>query len=200
MAVVVSCLLEHWAARFLSSLSRSRQNLVLAFSFLGALALATFQTNVATTNCLVLVTALAAGILLSRTVGSVGALVTLLVVAGVVDFVSAQAGPSRWIVAQARQARGVPLLQFLAVSIPLKGKIVPVIGVGDLMFFTVCVAALTRAGWTGAQALAAPLAGLLTALAVGLWAGFTPALPFVAAAVMLGARAVRPTRLEPCRG
>jgi hypothetical protein len=158
-----------------------------------------FHTSIVVTNCFVLVTALVVGILLSRAVGSVGALVTMPLVAAAVDLVSTQAGPSRWLVEHARQAQGVTVLQFLAVSIPLKGRIVPIIGVGDLMFFTVCVVTLRRVGWTKTNAFTAPRAGLLSALAVGLWAGFTPALPFVAAAVLLYAGVSRTLRCERCR-
>lgn len=200
LVVVISCLLEYWAARFLSSLPGSKQKRVVGCSLaLCALPLALFRTSIVTSDCFVLLTALVAGILLSRTVGSVGALVTMLLVAAVVDFISTQVGPSRWLVEQARQSRGVTVLRYLAVSIQLRGKIIPIIGVGDLMFFTVCVTTLRRMGWTGTKAFAAPVAGLLSALGVGLWAGFTPALPFVAAAVLLSAGLSRTLSHEPCR-
>jgi hypothetical protein len=87
-------------------------------------------------DCFVLAAALVAGTLLSRQTGSVSAFSTILIVAAIVDLISTHAGPSRWLVTQAQHVRGATVLQFLAISLRLKGSVVPVIGVGDLMFFT----------------------------------------------------------------
>ena len=54
--------------------------------------------------------------------------------------------------------------------------------------------------WPEAPALVVPLVGLLSALGVGLFAGFTPALRFLAAAVLLYAYASHSLQHEPCRG
>lgn len=81
------------------------------------------------------------------------------------------------------------LFQFLAVSFRLKGTLVPVIGVADLMFFTVCVCVTRRSGWPETPAWVVPLIGISSALGVGLFVGLTPALPFLAAAVVLYAYA-----------
>ena len=94
----------------------------------------------------------------------------------------------------------MPVLQFLAVSIPWKGQVVPVIGVTDLMFFTTCAIAGKRLGWSETAALVVPLAGLLSAPGVGLVSGFTPALPFLAAAVLVYARTAPRTEERPYRG
>jgi uncharacterized membrane protein YhhN len=80
----------------------------------------------------------------------------------------------------------------------LKKTLVPIIGVSDLMFFTICAGAMRRLGSPETPALAVPLLGLLSALGVGLFAGFTPALPFLAAAVILYAYASPSMAQRPC--
>ncbi len=109
----------------------------------------------------------------------------MLTAAAVVDPISTRAGPTRWIAEQAQHARGLTLVQFLAICFRWKRQLVSVIGVSDLMFFTTCGCALRRFGRPETAVLAVPLVGLLSALAVGLFAGLTPALPFLAAAVLL---------------
>jgi len=201
LAVAGSCLIEYWGARLFSSLSAYKQNRI-AIALLGicALALAVFRGNIVATNCLVLAGGLAAGTLLSRQIGSVGALSTMLIVAAIVDLISVHAGPSRWLVNQAQHSHGAPVLQFLAISIRLKGILVPMVGVSDLMFFTTVVSVVRRLGWSETAAFVVPLAGLLSALGVGLLTGFTPGLPFLAGAVLLYAYGSNSLVREPCRG
>ena len=192
LATACSCLLEYWGVRLFHHFSVSQQNRI-AIALLGgcALAVAAFRANIIATNCFVLAAGLVAATALSRQIGSVGALSTMLIVAGIVDLISAHAGPSRWLVDQAQHARGVTVLQFLAISLRLKGRLVPVIGAGDLMFFAVVVTVVRRLGWSDTTALIVPLAGILSALGVGLYAGFTRALPFLAGAVLWYARNLR---------
>jgi hypothetical protein len=188
LVVAGSCLIEYWGAKLLGSFPASRQNRIgIAVLGICALALAVFRTKVVVTDCCVLAAALVAGTLLSRQIGSIGALSAVLIVAAIADLISTHAGPSRWLVDQAQHARGATVIQFLAVSLRLKGSVVPVIGVGDLMFFTVVVSVARRLGWPETRAFVVPLAGILSALGVGLVVGFTPALPFLAGAVLLAA-------------
>ncbi len=201
IVVVGSCATEYLGVRLLSPLPVRKQTWLGAASLgICGLALVGFRSAVVVTDCFVLVVALFAGLLLSRQIGSLGALATMLVVASITDLISSHAGISRWLVDQARQGHGVTMLQFLAVSVRAKQKLVPIIGVSDLMFFTICVSVTRRLGWPEAWTLMAPLAGLLAALAVGLFAGFTPALPFMATAVLLCAYVSRSSRQAPCHG
>ena len=104
LALVVggSCLLEYSGTRLLSSLPISKQNRTAIGALVTCtLALLFFRANMVVTNCFVLVTALVAGLLLSRYIASVRALLTLLIVAAIVDLISAHMGPSRWLVDQA---------------------------------------------------------------------------------------------------
>jgi hypothetical protein len=200
LTVAGSCLFEYWAVRLLNSLPAGTQSRAITAA-LGAcaLAIAIFPGSIVATNCLVLFLALVAATLLGRQIGTAGALSIMLIVAAIVDLISAHAGPSRWLVDQAQNARGLPALQFLAVSLRLKGKLVPVIGVGDLMFFAAVVSVVRRLGWSEASTFAAPLAGILAALGVGLLTGFTPALPFLAGAVLAWGYALNSTSRELCR-
>lgn len=198
--VAASCLLEYWGARLLALLSTAKQNrigfLLIAFCIL---ALTAFPTNFVVTNCFVLAVGLFAGMLLGRLFGSVSALVSFLTAAAIVDIISMHAGPTRWIASQAQHPHhGLALLQFLAVSFRLRGELVGVIGVGDLMFFTVCVSVMRRLGWPETAALVVPLLGILSALGVGLITGLTPALPFLAVAVILYAYASSSMQRSPC--
>jgi hypothetical protein len=189
LIVTGSCLLEYGGARWLGSLSRARQNQLAVFLFgAGALAVARWHPSIILTNGVVLLAALLAGAFLSRQIGTAGALATMLMVAAIVDLLSAYAGPSRWLIDQARRGHTGYALQYLAVSWKLKDRVVPVIGISDLMFFTLAVSVVRRLGWHEMPALLVPLGALLSALVVGLWAGFTPALPFLAAGVLLMSR------------
>src|SRR5271165_4696514 len=165
LVVAASCLLQYGGTRLLRPLPASGQNRIAIVSLaMCALALAVFRANILVTNCCVLVAALVGGTLLSRQIGSVGALATTLIVAATADVISTQVGPSRWLANQAQHPSGVLVLQFLAVSIHWNGHVVPVIGVTDLMFFTTCVIAGRRLGWPEAAALAVPLVWLMSAL------------------------------------
>jgi hypothetical protein len=169
LVVAGSCLLQYCGARWLASLAISKQNRVAIVSLaLCALVLAIFRANMVATNCCVLTVALFAGTLLSRQIRSAGALATLLAAGAIADLISTQVGPSRWLASQAQHASGLALIQFLAVSIQLKGKLVPVIGVSDLMFFTVCVSAVRSLGWPETPSLGrTPFGGFCQRWGVG---------------------------------
>lgn len=198
--VAASCLLEYWGAKLLAPLSTSKQNRIAIVSIaLFVLVLAVSPTNIVLTNCFVLAVGLFAGMLLGRQIGSVGALMAFLLTAAIVDIISTHTGPTRWIASHAQQPHhGLVLLQFLAISFRWKGEIVGVIGVGDLMFFTACVCIMRRLGWPETPVLFVPLLGILSALGVGLFAGMTPAIPFLAIAVIVYAYASSSMQRKPC--
>lgn len=186
LVVLVSCLLEYGATRFLVRLPRSMQNGIFAACVAACIfVLVIFRHQIAATNSVVLTVALVAGILLGRQVASASALSIMLVVAAISDVISTYSGFTKLLINRAGHSHGVTAIQFLSVSIPLNGRAIPVIGVGDLMFFTVCVSVAIRLRWPQTFALLVPLAGLLTALSFGLFIGFSPALPFLAAAILL---------------
>lgn len=198
--VVVSCLVEYWGARLLASLSVGKQERIAFVSMVScALMLLVFPANFVVTDCFVLAGSLFAGFLLGRQIGSNRALAAFLATAAIVDIISTYAGPTRWIVNHAQQPHHtiVPL-QLLSVSFRLRGELIGVIGVGDLFVFTVCVSVGRRLGWPKAAALLVPLLGILSALGVGLFSGLTPALPFLAAAVIVYTYASATIQRIPC--
>lgn len=198
--VVVSCLLEYWGARLLASLSVVKQKRIVLFSMVSCVVmLVVFPTNFVVTDCFVLAGSLFAGFLLGRQIRSNSALVAFLSTAAIVDVISTYAGPTRWIVNHAQQPyHTIVPLQILSVSFRLKGELIGVIGVGDLLLFTVCVSVGRRLGWPETAALLVPLLGILSALGVGLFAGVTPTLPLLAAAVIAYTYASATIQRTPC--
>jgi len=195
LVVAGSCVAEYLGVRVVNSLPAWKQKWLAAVSLVVCgLAIAVFRNHVVSTDCSVLLAALIVGTLLSRLVGSFGALATMLIVAATVDFISSYAGPTRWLLDRAQHAHAATTLQFLVVSMRIKQKLVGVIGVTDLIFFTTCVSVTRRLGWPESWTLIVPLIGLLSALGVGLFAGPTPALPFLATAVLLYAYGSRSSR------
>lgn len=181
-----ACVAEYLGLRLLSFLPDSLQKRIAVGSLVICIpALAIFHTNMVATDCLVLLIGLMAGVLLGRVAGSVATLSSMLIVASIADLISTHAGPTKWLVDESQRTH-LPLLQLLALSLRLNGAFIPVIGVGDLMFFTACASAVRRFGWGEMPALLIPLAGILCALALALLARITaPAIPFLAAAVLI---------------
>ena len=183
LVVAAASALVYAGARALAcwSLARGRR-----FAWMGilpcALAAVIFHTQVWLHDAFALAAVLFAGALLSGLINSPGALVAFLTTGAVVDVISTYFGPTRWLLHRAQHGRWAPLIQFLSISIPLRGQIVSVIGIPDLMFLAVCTMVMRRLGCPEASAFLVPLAGLLAALLVGLLSGFTPAIPFLAIA------------------
>ena len=207
LVIGAGCLVLYWGSRLLAPMSKARQNRTgIVLVGLCTLALAFFHTNLVASNCFVLSLALIAGMLMSRTIRSMGALKTLLIVASAADLVSTQMGPTKWFLEQAQnpqhvaQLHGVAILQYLALSVRLKGYLVPVIGFGDLLFFTVCAFATSRFGWPRAAVFSVPLVGILAALSAALvFVRLVPAIPFIAAAVIGYAYAASPRESLPAK-
>jgi hypothetical protein len=193
LVIAAGCLVLYWGSRLLAPMSKARQNHTgIVLVGLCTLAFAFFHTNLAASNSFVLLLALIAGMLMSRSIPSMGALKTFLIVASAADLVSTQMGPTKWFLEQAQnpqhiaQLHGVAILQYLALSIRLKGYLVPVIGFGDLLFFTVCAFSTSRFGWPRAAVFSVPLVGILAALGAALaLVRLVPAIPFIAATVIV---------------
>ena len=190
--IAAGCLVMYLASRLLTPIGKARQNQIgLALVGLSVLAIAFFHTNLVASNCFVLSLALCVGMLISRMIGSNGALTSFLISASIADLISTQMGATKWLVDQAQnpqhlaQLHGVVILQYLALSIRMKGYLVPVIGFGDLMFFALCAFVASRFSWPKAAIFAVPFAGILAALGMALASGrLIPAIPLIAATVI----------------
>lgn len=194
LAYAGSCAVEYAGARALGRLPDSKQNRI--FLALGAACVPTaviFRGSLWATDCLVLAAGLCVGVLLSRMVRSAGALVAFLVAGAAADIISTYAGPTRRLVAQIERG-GTAGMQFWAMCIRVRGVLVPVIGVADLLFFAFAVTVTRRLGWPETAALLVPLAAYLAALGVAFATRFTPVIPWLAAAVILYAFATHRTQ------
>jgi hypothetical protein len=77
------------------------------------------------------------------------------------------------------------LLTYLMISLPIEGRIQPLIGIGDLFIISTIYFALVRLAYKGPQLLLAPLSGLLIAIVIGLMVGGIFGIPFIAATTIL---------------
>jgi hypothetical protein len=197
LVVAGSCAVEYVGARALGRLPASKQNWIfLALAVACVPAVVLFRGSLWTTDCLVLAAALCVGVLLSRMVRSAETLVAFLVAGAAADIVSVYTGPTHWLVAQIERG-GTAAMQLWAICIRVRGVPVPVIGVGDLLFFAFSATVMRRLDWPEAPVFLVPLAAYLLALGVALATGFIPVLPWLAAGVILYAFATHRTQPKP---
>jgi hypothetical protein len=135
-------------------------------------------------NAAVLAGAAGGVLLLERGLRTPGSVALFLVVAAVVDIVSMSGGLTRMLIERHRTGAS-NLLLYLTLVVPIGGRLVPIVGIGDLVVGGAAAAALIRLGLRRALVIGTISAGLLGALAYGLWRGGAPAVPFIAAAVVV---------------
>jgi hypothetical protein len=149
-------------------------------------------------------------LLLERGLRTPAAVTAFLVVAAVVDVLSVSGGVSRMLIERYREGTS-DLLLYLTLVVPIRGRAIPIVGIGDLLVGGAAAVALIRLGFRPVAVMGTLAIGLLTALAYGLWRGGAPAVPFIAAAVLflVWRHSIRPTGqsggdraalAEPCRG
>jgi hypothetical protein len=160
---------------------------------------------------LAVLTGAAGGVLLlERGLQTPAAVTVFLVVAAVVDILSVSGGVSRMLIERYREGTS-DLLLYLTLVVPIRGRAIPIVGIGDLLVGGAAAAALLRLGFRLVAVMGTFAIGLLTALAYGLWRGGAPAVPFIAAAVffLVWRHSIRATTRpgtdradlpEPCRG
>ena len=136
------------------------------------------------TNIAVILAAAAGAHLLSSQLRSPSAVVVFLVTASVVDFVSFSGGLTHRIVESYRSG-GNQLLLYLTLSVPMAGRIVPIVGFGDLLVGGAAISALVQAGLPPRPVWIAIIAGLVGALIIGISIGGAPAVPMMAAACLI---------------
>jgi len=105
-------------------------------------------------------------------------------VAAVVNLWSMGGGFTRALLESYREGTST-LLLYLTLAVPVGGRLVPIVGIGDLVVGGAAAAALLRLGVRPLGIASALADGLLGALAYGRWRGGAPALPFVAVAVLV---------------
>jgi hypothetical protein len=177
LAVVV------WAARLAGAISPSRRRLLagaLLLTYGAAVMLRPSAWPVI--DLAVLVGAVGGVLLIEGGLQTPGAVAVFLGVAAVVDLLSFSGGFTHVLIERYRGGSG-NLLLYLCLVMPVHGRTLPIVGIGDLFVGGAAATALLRLGLRPAAVLGTIAIGLLSALAYGLLRGGAPALPFIAVAV-----------------
>jgi hypothetical protein len=200
-----------WTARLVSRIAPSRTKALAGGLLLTyATVLVLRPSGWPVIDLAVLAGAVGGVLLLERGLRTPAAVTAFLVVAAVVDVLSVSGGVSRMLIERYREGTS-DLLLYLTLVVPIRGRAIPIVGIGDLLVGGAAAAALLRLGLRPVAVMGAFAIGLLTALAYGLWRGGAPAVPFIAAAVsfLVWRHSIRPTGqsgpdpatlAEPCRG
>ncbi len=134
-------------------------------------------------DVVVLVVAVALGSSLGLLIDSRVALASFCLAASVADVVSFYTGPTAELLERYRSGAN-DLLLYLCLSLPIQDTLRPIIGIGDLFILAAIYFVFHRLGHRGVAAFAAPVAGLLVALGVGVAVGGIFGVPFVAATTL----------------
>jgi len=110
--------------------------------------------------------------------------VVFLSVAAIVDVASMSGGVSHLLIERYRTGRSDFLL-YLTLVVPISGRPIPIVGIGDLLVGGAAATALLRLGLRTVPVVGTFAIGFLSALAYGLWRGGAPALPFVTVFVLI---------------
>jgi hypothetical protein len=133
----------------------------------------------------VLAGAIGGVLLFERGLQTAAAIVVFVTVAGLVDFISMMSGGLSKTLFEHYQKGTSSVMLYLSLVWPVRGHIIPIVGISDLFIGGSAAAALMRIKLPPLAVMLTMSAALLIALAVGLWRGGAPALPFLAAAVWL---------------
>jgi hypothetical protein len=166
-------------ARGLARLAKPWATLVMAPVCAAYLGLLLWRPeNLWLSNTMVVLVGAAAGLLLSRVLGSKESVVAFLVAAAVVDLISFWRGPTDALL-RAFEAGGPNLLTYMAGILNLEGGRFAVVGIGDLFLLSAAYLGLgahTRREVAPALWL---LGGLLVAVGLGIPLGGMPGIPFI---------------------
>ena len=175
-----------WISRLADRLPSSRRR-QLAFGLLAAYAAVLVFRPAAwpVIDLAVLGGAIGGVLLIEPGLQTAPAIVVFVTVAGLLDFISMISGGLSRTLVEHYQKGTSSLLLYLTLVWPVRGYLVPIVGIGDLFIGGSAAAALLRLKLNPAAVMGAMIGGLLIALAVGLWRGGAPAVPFLAAAVWL---------------
>jgi hypothetical protein len=111
-----------------------------------------------------------------------GSVAVFLAVAAVVDLLSFSGGFTHILIRRYATGSGNSLL-YLCLVMPVHGRVIPIVGIGDLFVAGSAATALLRLNLRPAAVIGTIAIGLLSALVYGIWRGGAPALPFIAVAV-----------------
>jgi hypothetical protein len=128
-----------------------------------------------------MIIAVMGGSLIGFLLKSQSSVIAFAITASIVDVLSFSGGLTNKIIANFYESKSL-LLQFLAISIPLKGKTAPIVGIGDLLIMAALFYALLKLKYPGWQCFVVLLSSLLLALALGLFTKGIFGIPFICGA------------------
>jgi hypothetical protein len=185
LVILVSCALVAAAAsRLVPVQARGRSAWIGIWLVAHLVLLILHPPSLIVSNVVVLGSAVGAGVLLVRLVPTPGALAALAIAASVADIVSFSSGPTRWLLGGGWGQTWAGL-SYLAISLPVNERVVPIVGIGDLLLFPTFYLGLSSLGWDRRISFGILAGGLLAALAVGLTRGGAFGIPFMALGVLV---------------
>lgn len=128
----------------------------------------------------------------SRFIPNAPGLIAFLLTASVMDVSSVASGPTRALLESAADGTN-SLVFYLTLLLPWDGRLLPAVGVGDLLGLAVLFASLRQQGFSSAKAFVVGFLGLFSALVVALIRGGVAGYPFLALAV-IGSLAIEKRR------
>jgi hypothetical protein len=174
-----------WATRRIAKLDIRRARLLaLTFIAVYGAVLILRPSGWLLTDLAVLLGAVGGALLIGSSLGDSGAVVAFLVTAAIVDVISITFGVSRGIIDRFTEGTS-DLLLYLALVGPIGGRLVPIVGISDLLIGGSAATALIRLEFRPLAVVGAIALGFIAALAYGLWQGGAPGLPFIALTVAL---------------
>lgn len=190
LALLGEVLAAGLAAAFLaaafSRLEPRASAVFLVFVVLGhAALLALTPASPVVANTAVLASSSAVGVAVARLAPSRSKLLALGVAASVADAAWYGAGLTPRLLDGGGAAREWGALHYLAVSVPVRGGALPVVGWGDLVMVAAFYAALRGLGSGVWGAAGPPVLGLVVALGIGLGRGSAVAVALMTSAVMV---------------
>ena len=129
-------------------------------------------------DCLIIIISILAGFVIGNSISAISTLIVFCTTAGIVDFISFTGGLSAKIIEDYSKGHNL-ILQNLCISIPIDGKIVPLLGIGDLFVLGIILRSFYKIGFENWLVSLIPIAGLLIALILGLIVHGIYALPIM---------------------
>jgi hypothetical protein len=178
-AVAITAFMVQFGVRALKKIPLKKIYIALAAAVLIYCLMISFQvSNWVIGNCLIIAISILAGFAIGNSISTVSSLIVFCITAGIVDFVSFTGGLSARIIEEYSKGHNL-ILQNLCISIPFHGKIVPLLGIGDLFVLGIILRSLNKIGFESWFVPLIPIAGLLIALLIGLMFHGIYALPII---------------------
>ena len=182
--ITISALLVQVGVLVLKRFQQKKIYISLSLAVLAYILMISFQvSDWFVSDSLVIIISILAGFTIGNSISRRSSLIVFCVTAGIVDFVSFTGGLTAKIIADYSNGHNL-ILQNLCISIPFNGKIVPLLGFGDLFVLGIIFRSLHKIGFESWFVSLIPIAGLLFALFLGLKFHGIYALPMIGGATI----------------